>query len=169
MHGVLTLCRLQAMYCTMHCLPASRTELGGKDLPRGFSMAMTALCWLLTITERGHFSAAEQGKLMQQRGCCSVSCSPSCSRQRCSRGLCQDKSIPEQVTVQPALRTFYLCKHTTGNWTWKLLEKCVHVPSAYLGRQALPLGSSWTAEQPSCHSLYPSHLTKLRLQLRRSH
>lgn len=150
----------------MHCFPASRIKLGDKDVPRGFSMAMTALCWLLTFTEHGHFGTAEQGRYMQQRGCCSVPCSPSCSRQRCPRGLCQDKSIPEQVTVQPALSTSYLCKHTIGNW--KLLEKHIHVPSAYLGKQALPLGSSWRAQQTSLCSLYSSHLNRLRLQLRRS-
>lgn len=53
-HHVLTLCHLQVMYTTVHCLPATRIDLRDKDLPRGFSMAMTVLCWLLTLTEHGH-------------------------------------------------------------------------------------------------------------------
>lgn len=36
----------------------------------------------------------------------------------------------------------------TGNWKWKLPEKCVHVLSAYLGRQVLPSGSANLLSQP---------------------
>lgn len=36
----------------------------------------------------------------------------------------------------------------TGNWKWKLPEKCVHVLSAYLGSQVLPSGSANLLSQP---------------------
>lgn len=54
-----------------------------------------------------------------------MSCSPRLSRQRCPQGLCQDKSIREQVTVQSVLRTSYLCKPMTGKW--KLFRLGIHM------------------------------------------
>lgn len=112
--------------------------------------------------------------LLGRAGTCSGEAAALCPAAQASQGrgvplVCQAKSIPEQVTVQPALRTSYLCKDTTENWKWKLPEKRVHVPSAYFGRQALPLGSSWTAQQTSSRSLVLITPQQAELQRRRSH
>lgn len=88
-------------------LPSSfQNRTGGSILPRGFSMAMTALCWLLALTKHGHFGAAEQGRHMQQRGCCSVSCSLSCSRQRCPHSR---QSCPVACAKKKAFQSKSLC------------------------------------------------------------
>ena len=78
----------------------------------------------------------------------------------------------EQVTAQCALRTSYLCKHTTGNWMWKLfrldIQACAYALCVRRQRSTA-MGSSWAARQTCSRSLYSSHLNRLRLQLRRSH
>lgn len=54
-------------HAQQRCLSVSRIRPVVEDLPRGFGMAMTALCQLLTVTKRGYFKSAELVRYKQQR------------------------------------------------------------------------------------------------------
>lgn len=139
MHHALT---SQETCSTVRCLSASRIKLVVEDLPRRFSMATTALCRLVTVTEHGCFSAAEQGWHTQQRRAAAQ-----CPAARAFQG----RGVPVACANTKALQSKSLCNLPSGLPTcvstqlgrgsssdWK--EMWVHMPSAYLGRRA-PLWS----------------------------
>lgn len=133
-----TIC--QETCSTVHCLSASRIKLAVEDLPREFSMAMTALCQLLTVTEHGCFRAAEQGRYMQQRGAATLCPAAQAFQGRGDPVACaktkalQSKSLRNLLSGLPTCVSTQLGIGSGSSSDWKYM--CVHTPSAYLGRQA---------------------------------
>lgn len=146
---------------TVDCLSASRIKLVVEDLPRGFSMALMALCQLLTVAEHGCFGPAEQGRYVQQREAATLCPAAQAFQGRGVLMACAkttalwNKSLSNLPSGLPTCVSTQLGIGSGSSSDWKYM--CVHMPP------------SWTTHQTSSRSPYSSHLNRLRLQLRRSH